>query len=202
MARILNGNPVAFVSDIARFIRVEPDDILRMIKSDVLPASEIPTPKRTVMRIPLNDLHVWLNRPRSPNRLECWPDYEKFIEDFASATKTRLPQALNLRAVALGSEVARFFSVDPKNLNYLAGWKDLPALRLRMRKNLVTRIPLREFHEWLQTSFSGWAPISNPRHRRQQTLVRRLEIPPRNPSPVNPDFEEFLNDFASTQKRG
>jgi len=51
---------VALVSEVARVLRMEPDDVIRCIDEDGLPAIRIPGRTRTVRRIAIPALHRWL----------------------------------------------------------------------------------------------------------------------------------------------
>lgn len=81
----------AFVSEVARFLEMEPERVKRMVRTDDLPALEIPAATKMVLRIPLRALHGWwLERCR--NVRPEMRDFATWSEDFwesANRTKTR-----------------------------------------------------------------------------------------------------------------
>jgi hypothetical protein len=73
---------------------------------------------------------------------------------------------------AFPAEVARYLAVEPDDVKSLIKKAKLPALRIPKATRAVTRIPLRDFHAWLQA---------------------RTE----NPAPQLANYENFLADFDS-----
>ena len=81
MARSPDNNPLAFPSEVARFLCVEHEHVKSMVKLDKLPAIEIPLKKRKVLRIPMREFHAWL-QARAVKRGEVLTSYETFTDDF------------------------------------------------------------------------------------------------------------------------
>lgn len=72
----------AFVVEVARYLMVDADDVRRMVEMDNLPAISIPKKTRTVLRIPLRELHGWLVKRAKNGALQ---NYERFREEFNAA---------------------------------------------------------------------------------------------------------------------
>ncbi len=81
MACSVRNSPFAFPAEVARYLMVEPPDVVRMIKLDRLPAIILPGNSRKITRVQLRDLHTWL-RERSKNPPANLVDYETFLADF------------------------------------------------------------------------------------------------------------------------
>jgi hypothetical protein len=71
----------AMPAEIARFLRLEREDVITLIKSDGLPATSIPRKTRSVKRVWLRDLHRWLMANTSPPSAALG-DFETFRADF------------------------------------------------------------------------------------------------------------------------
>lgn len=75
------GTDWAMPAEIARFLRLEAEDVKTLMECDGLPATKIPRKKRCVRRVWLRDLHRWLlantNAPGT-----ALADYETFRADF------------------------------------------------------------------------------------------------------------------------
>gem|GEM_PF-5710543 len=69
--------PVALPREVARFLAVEPTEIKRLAKLAGLAATRIPARMRSVLRIYLPDLHLWL-LSRSLN-VAALADYTAFL---------------------------------------------------------------------------------------------------------------------------
>jgi len=78
----------AMPAEIARYLRVEPEDVARAIKSDKLPAFRVMKATRFVQRIPLRDFHAWL-LARTENPAPHLRDFEGFLADFRAAQPAR-----------------------------------------------------------------------------------------------------------------
>lgn len=87
MAATVRSSPNAFVSEVARYLAVEPGEIKRMIRLAKLPAIKIPATTRTVHRIPLRDFHAWLLK-RTENPTPQLARYESFLADFDASART------------------------------------------------------------------------------------------------------------------
>ena len=90
MASTVRNSPYAFVSEVARYLALEPADVRRLIRLDKLPATSIPRATRAVSRIPLRDLHAWL-RDRTKNPAPMLADFNTFIADFNATARTATP---------------------------------------------------------------------------------------------------------------
>ena len=82
MANSPRAGAMAFPSEVARFLLVDPAEVRRMIVQDRLPAIQIPLARRKVYRIYLPDLHRWLIN-RSPDAADL-RNYEAFRKHFDS----------------------------------------------------------------------------------------------------------------------
>jgi hypothetical protein len=76
---------------------------------------------------------------------------------------------------AFPAEVARYLSLEPGDVQDLVKKSKLPALKIPKKTRTVIRIPLRDFHAWLQG--------------RTQ-----------NPTPHLAKYETFLADFDATRR--
>jgi len=88
VARTVRSSPNAFVSEVARYLAVDPDDVQRMIRIAKLPALKIPKETRTVHRIPLRDFHAWLLK-RTKNPAPQLASYDTFLADFDATARTQ-----------------------------------------------------------------------------------------------------------------
>jgi hypothetical protein len=94
MARSSPSAPHAFVSEVARYLAMEPADVKRMIALDKLPAVRIPREKRHVHRIPLRDFHAWLLKLSTAPVPEL-ASYETFLADFDGSARSERAAEVN-----------------------------------------------------------------------------------------------------------
>lgn len=88
MAATLRQTPNAFVSEVARYLALDPEDVRRLIRLDRLPALKLKRTTRTVHRIPLRDFHEWLLL-RAENPVPALRDYPTFLADFDLAARSQ-----------------------------------------------------------------------------------------------------------------
>ena len=74
-------------ADVGRFLRVDPEDVQRMVDLDNLPHTKVPGEKRPMIRIFLPDFHAWLAaRSRLSPKLA---NYDEFKRAFFEAQPKR-----------------------------------------------------------------------------------------------------------------
>jgi hypothetical protein len=78
----------ALKSELARFLRMEPEDIDRAVAEDKLPCLKLLGSRKFSQRFPLRGVHAWLLE-RTENVPERMWDYGRFREDFEGAVKAR-----------------------------------------------------------------------------------------------------------------
>jgi excisionase family DNA binding protein len=81
-----------------------------------------------------------------------------------------MAQSVRSSPNAFPAEVARYLALEPGDVQELVKKAKLPALKIPKKTRTVIRIPLRDFHAWLQA--------------RTQ-----------NPTPHLAKYETFLADF-------
>lgn len=88
MAASLRSTPNAFPAEVARYLAVDPTDVMALIEKANLPGLRIPKATRAVIRIPLRDFHHWLQK-RTANPTPKLANYETFLADFDDSIRTR-----------------------------------------------------------------------------------------------------------------
>ena len=88
MARSPHQHPLAFPAEVARYLCIEPTDVMDLITSGRLPSVKIPKRTRHVYRIPLRDFHEWLKSHRG-NSERVFTSYQTFLADFDSVRESR-----------------------------------------------------------------------------------------------------------------
>jgi hypothetical protein len=92
MAESPVGNPLAFVSEVARYLCFRPEEVERAMRLDKLPYVEIAAVKKKVKRIPLRDFHAWLLH-RAKHPAPSLESYSTFLADFNTVRKTYAPRS-------------------------------------------------------------------------------------------------------------
>lgn len=85
-----------------------------------------------------------------------------------------MARSLRSSPIAFPAEVARYLCLHPNEVKDLIKKANLPILRIPKKTRAVTRVPLRDFHAWLQG--------------RTQ-----------NPTPQLAHYETFLADFDAVR---
>ena len=76
----------ALKSELARYLRMEPEDIDRAVAEDKLPCTKLLGSRKFSQRFPLRGVHAWLLE-RTENIPDRMWDYGRLREDFERAAK-------------------------------------------------------------------------------------------------------------------
>ena len=75
-------------SELARYLRLEPEDVDRAVREDGLPCTRLLGEARFCLRFPLRGVHAWL-LARTENAPEGMRDFESFRSGFARKAKMK-----------------------------------------------------------------------------------------------------------------
>lgn len=81
MSAVMREEEFAMKSELARYLRLDPEDIDRAVAEDKLPCTKLLGSARFSQRFPLRAVHAWL-LARTEHAPEEMRDFESFRRDF------------------------------------------------------------------------------------------------------------------------
>lgn len=88
MSAVMREEEFAMKSELARYLRLEPEDIDRAIREDGLPCTKLLGEARFSQRFPLRGVHEWILE-RTENAPVGMGDFEKFRSVFLKAKNSK-----------------------------------------------------------------------------------------------------------------